>query len=218
MRNKEGAQDYRYFPEPDLPPLTLNPERIGIIRETMPEMPEARRDRFVRDYALPPYDAGVLTQSLALADYFEATAAICGNAKAASNWIMVEALGRLNAAGMTIDEMRITPEAMAGLIRLVDSGRITGPTGKQVFERMFHEGGEAHEIVAAGGLARVDDDAAIDAIVRETLTHHPVPVEQYRAGKRQAFGFLVGQVMKASGGRTDPAKASATIRRILDSE
>ncbi len=114
--------------------------------------------------------------------------------------------------------MRITPDALARLIRLVESGRITGPTAKHVFERMFAEGGDAEAIVAAGGLSRVDDDDAIERIVRDTLAKHPVPVEQYRAGKRQAFGFLVGQVMKESGGRTDPAKASALIRRILDSE
>ena len=218
MRNKEEAQDYRYFPEPDLQPLTVSDDWIASIKETMPEMPEAKRERFVRQYGLPAYDAGVLTQSSALADYFEATAAACGSPKVASNWIMVEALGRLNAAGMTIAEIRITPDALARLIRLVESGRITGPTAKEVFERMFADGGDAEAIVAAGGLARVDDDDAIEAIVRETLAQHPVPVEQYRAGKRQAFGFLVGQVMKASGGRTDPAKASAAIRRILDSQ
>ena len=218
MRTKEEAQDYRYFPEPDLQPLKVSAEWIARIQATMPEMPEARRARFVRDYGLPSYDAGVLTQSLALADYFEATAAACGNPKVASNWIMGEALGRLNAAGMTIGEIRITPAALAGLIRLVESGTITGPTAKNVFEQMFAEGGDADAIVAAGGLARVDDDEAIETVVRETLMKHPVPVEQYRSGKRQAFGFLVGQVMKASGGRTDPAKASAAIRRILDSE
>ena len=218
MRNKEEAQDYRYFPEPDLLPLTVSPEWIAGIKASMPEMPEAKRERFIRDYQLPEYDAGVLTQSLALADYFEATAAASASPKAASNWIMVEALGRLNAAGMTIGDIRVTPDALARLIRLVESGTITGPTAKAVFERMFADGGDAEAIVAAGGLARVDDDSAIEAIVREIVTQHSVPVAQYRAGKRQAFGFLVGQVMKSSGGRTDPARTSAVLRRILDSE
>ncbi|MBA3639359.1 MAG: Asp-tRNA(Asn)/Glu-tRNA(Gln) amidotransferase subunit GatB [Acidobacteria bacterium] len=218
MRNKEEAQDYRYFPEPDLLPLTVSMAWLAGITASMPEMPDAKRERFVRDYELPEYDAGVLTQSLALADYFEATAAASGNPKAASNWIMVEGLGRLNAAGMSIGDMRVTPEALARLIRLVESGRITGPTAKAVFERMFAEGGDAEALVAAGGLARVDDDDAIEALVRETLAQHPVPVAHYRAGKRQAFGFLVGQVMKSSGGRSDPAKTSAALRRILDSE
>ena len=218
MRGKEEAQDYRYFPEPDLQPLTVSQDWIASIKDTMPEMPAAKRERFIRQYGLPAYDAGVLTQSPALADYFEAAAAASGSPKTASNWIMVEALGRLNAAAMTIRDMRITPDALARLIRLVESGRITGPTAKEVFERMFAEGGDAEAIVAAGGLARVDDDEAIETIVRDTLAQHPVPVEQYRAGKRQAFGFLVGQVMKASGGRTDPAKAAAAIRRILDSQ
>jgi aspartyl-tRNA(Asn)/glutamyl-tRNA(Gln) amidotransferase subunit B len=183
----------------------------------MPELPEQKRERFTRQYGLPVYDAGVLTLSPALADYYEATAAACGNPKAASNWIMGDVLGRLNAAGATIEDLRITPEALAGLIRLVESGRITGPTAKQVFEQMFAAGGDAEAIVAAGGLARVDDDEAIAAIVRETLARHPGPVEQYRTGKRQAFGFLVGQVMKASGGRADPGKVSAAVRRMLDS-
>ena len=218
MRTKEEAQDYRYFPEPDLQPLVVSTQWLGRIKAAMPEMPEVRRERFVRQYGLPSYDAAVLTQSPALADYFEATVAAADSPKAASNWIMGEALGRLNAAGMTIAHMRITPEALARLIRLVESGRITGPTAKQVFERMFADGGDAETIVAAGGLSRVDDDDAIERIVRDTLAKHPVPVEQYRGGKRQAFGFLVGQVMKESGGRTDPAKASALIRRILDSE
>ena len=218
MRNKEEAQDYRYFPEPDLLPLTVTSEWIAAIRASMPEMPEARRARFVRDYQLPEYDAGVLTQSVALAEYFEATAAASGNAKAASNWIMGDLLGRLNASGLTINDIRVTSNALASLIRLVESGRITGPTAKAVFERMFVEGGDAETIVATDGLARVDDESAIERIVRDILVQHPVPVAQYRAGKRQAFGFLVGQVMKSSGGRTDPAKTSAALRRILDSE
>jgi aspartyl-tRNA(Asn)/glutamyl-tRNA(Gln) amidotransferase subunit B len=217
MRGKEDAQDYRYFPEPDLPPLSLDPAWIDTIRQAMPELPEQKRDRLMRQYGLPAYDADVLTQSPALAEYFEATAASSGSPKASSNWIMGDVLGRLNAAGMTIEDLRITPDALAGLIRLVESGRITGPTAKQVFEEMFVGGGEAEAIVAAAGLARVDDDEAIAAFVRQTLAAHPVPVAQYRAGKRQAFGFLIGQVMKASGGRANPGRVSEALRRMLDS-
>ena len=215
MRSKEEAHDYRYFAEPDLPPLLVSAEWVEAVRRTMPELPEETRERFVSAYGLPAYDAGVLTASPALARYFEATAAATGNPKAASNWIMGEVLGRLNADGMTIDDMRVTPEGLAGLIRLVESGRITGPIAKQVFERMFAEGGDAEAIVAAEGLARIDDDSAIARLVADTIAANPRPVAQYREGKRQAFGFLVGQVMKASEGKADPGKVAAALSRAL---
>ena len=217
MRSKEEAHDYRYFAEPDLPPLLVSAEWVEAVRRTMPELPEETRERFVSAYGLPAYDAGVLTASPALARYFEATAAATGNPKAASNWIMGEVLGRLNADGMTIDDMRVTPERLAGLIRLVESGRITGPIAKQVFERMFAEGGDPETIVEAEGLGRVGDDRAIDDLVRATLAANPKPVQQFRAGKHQTFGFLVGQVMKASRGKADPEKVSAAVRKYLES-
>ena len=162
----------------------------------------------------PPNGA---TQSAALASYFEATAAASGNAKAASNWIMVEVLGRLKAEGRPLSAIKIAPSDLAGLIRLVESGRITGPIAKQVFERMFDVGGDAQAIVEAEGLARVADDAVIEAIVAQIMAANPKPVQQYRDGKRQAFGFLVGQVMKASQGQADPGKVSAAVRKYLES-
>jgi len=216
MRSKEEAHDYRYLPEPDLPPVAVSEALIAELRRTMPQMPEERRERLVAQYGLPAYDAGVLTQSPALTAYFEETAAASGNPKAASNWIMVEALGRLNAAGMDITAMPIPARELAGLIRLVDSGRITGPTAKMVFDRMFTGGGAAEKIVEAEGLARVSDDGAIERLVRETLAANPKPVEQYRGGKTQTFGFLVGQVMKASGGKADPEKVATYVRRLLE--
>lgn len=216
MRGKEEAHDYRYVPEPDLLPLAVDAAWLDELRRTIPELPGATRARLMAVYGLPAYDAGVLTQSPALTRYFEETAAVSGNAKAASNWVMGEVLGRLNAAGMDISGIRLSPRALGGLIRLVDSGRITGPTAKQVFERLFAEGGSAEAIVDAEGLARVDDDSTIDALVRETLAAHPRPVEQYRAGKKQTFGFLVGQVMKASGGKADPEKVARHVRQLLE--
>ncbi len=215
MRSKEEAHDYRYFPEPDLPPLLVPEEWVAAIRGTLPELPEQTRRRFVAHYSLPPYDAGVLTQSPALAAYFEATAAAAGNPKSASNWIMGEVLGRLNAEGQTIGSLRVTPESLASLIRLVDSGRITGPTAKQVFDRMFAEGADPEAVVAAEGLGRIEDASAIEELVAGVLASNPKAVEQYRAGKRQTFGFLVGQVMKASGGKADPEKAAEALRRAL---
>jgi aspartyl-tRNA(Asn)/glutamyl-tRNA(Gln) amidotransferase subunit B len=215
MRGKEEAQDYRYLPEPDLLPLHVSDALLDDVRRTLPELPEQARERLITQYGLPAYDAGVLTQSAALTRYFEAVAAGSGNPKAASNWIMVEVLGRLNAAGLDIADIALTPESLASLIRLADSGRITGPTAKQVFERIFVAGGSAEAIVEAEGLARMDDDAAIEALVRETLDANPKPVEQYRAGKKQTFGFLVGQVMKASGGKADPEKVAKYVRQLL---
>jgi aspartyl-tRNA(Asn)/glutamyl-tRNA(Gln) amidotransferase subunit B len=215
MRSKEEAHDYRYFPEPDLPPLEVSDEWSLQLRQTLPEMPEQTRQRLVRQYGLPPYDAGVLTQSAPLTAYFEATAVASGNAKAASNWIMGDVLGRLNAAGQTIEDLRISPGDLAELIRLVESAAITGATAKQVFERMFATGGEPAAIVAAEGLGRIDDAAAIAAVVSRVLTENPKAVAQFRAGKRQAFGFLVGQAMKASGGKTNPEKVADALRRAL---
>ena len=217
MRSKEEAHDYRYFAEPDLPPLMVSAAWSSQLRGTLPEMPEQTRQRFVTQYGLPPYDAGVLTQSASLAAYFEATAASSGNAKAASNWIMGEVLGRLNAAGQTIDDLQITPAALAELIRLVESAAITGPTGKQVLDRMFASGGEPGAIVAAEGLGRIDDEQAIAAVVARVLAENPRAVDQFRAGKRQAFGFLVGMAMKTSGGKADPEKVTAALRRAIES-
>ena len=216
MRGKEEAQDYRYLPEPDLAPLQVSTDMLDELRHSMPDMPEHRRERLATRYGLPRYDAGVLTQSPALTAYFEATAAAAGNPKAASNWIMGEVLGRLNAAGMEIGSIQVPPESLGGLIRLVESGTITGPVAKQVFERMFVEGGSAETIVDVEGLGRVDDDAAIERLVRDTLSANPRPVEQYRAGKKQTFGFLVGQVMKASAGKADPEKVANHVRRALE--
>jgi aspartyl-tRNA(Asn)/glutamyl-tRNA(Gln) amidotransferase subunit B len=216
MRGKEEAHDYRYMPEPDLPPVVVGPELLEALRASMPDLPEQTRDRLIATYGLPAYDAGVLTQSKALTAYFEATAAASGNPKAASNWIMGDVLGRLNASGQAIDAIRITPDALGGLIRLVESGTITGPTAKALFERLFTEGGHAETIVEAEGLARVGDDAVIERLVAETIAAHPKPVEQYRAGRTQTLGFLVGQVMKASGGTADPAKVTAEMRRRLE--
>ena len=217
MRSKEEAHDYRYFPEPDLPPLVLDAADVEQWKRTLPELPDQKRARFVEQYGLPAYDAGVLTQNLAVAEFYETTAAASANPKASSNWIMVELLARMNASGMDLRDVRVTPASLAALIRLVDSGRITGPIAKSLFERMFAEGGDPDAIVEREGLARVDDNAAIEVMVRETLAAHPKPVTQYREGKRQTFGFLVGQVMKASRGKADPEKVSAAVRAALES-
>ena len=215
MRSKEEAHDYRYFPEPDLPPLVVDAERIAAVRATMTELPEARRRRFVAAYGLPEYDAGVLTQSAALADYFERAAAAAGNPKAASNWVMGELLRTLNDRGTTIDDVPLTPRALAGLIALIDKAAISSSVGKDVFAKMYDSGRAAEDIVAAEGLAQIGDEAALLSIVRDVMGRHANAVAQYRAGKTATFGFLVGQVMKGSGGKGNPKLVNQLLKREL---
>jgi aspartyl-tRNA(Asn)/glutamyl-tRNA(Gln) amidotransferase subunit B len=215
MRSKEEAHDYRYFPEPDLPPLVVSEARIAAVRGTMPELPEARRQRFVADYGLPAYDAGVLTSSSGLADYFEKVAAASGNAKAASNWVMGELLRTMKDRGAAIAQVPLTPAALAGLIALVDESIISNSTAKDVFAKMYDSGRSADAIVAAEGLAQIGDESALLAIVRDVVGKHTDAVSQYRAGKHQTFGFLVGQVMKGSGGKANPKLASDLLKREL---
>ena len=216
MRSKEEAHDYRYFPEPDLPPLVVDAARIEAVRTTMPELPEARRQRFVAAYGLPEYDAEVLTQSATLADYFEQVAAVAANPKAASNWVMGELLRALNERGMTIADVPLTPAALGGLIALVDKGTINSSIAKDVFAKMYGTGRAADEIVASEGFAQIGDEAALLSIVRDVIGRNADAVAQYRAGKNQTFGFLVGQVMKGSGGKANPKVANQILKRELD--
>jgi aspartyl-tRNA(Asn)/glutamyl-tRNA(Gln) amidotransferase subunit B len=215
MRSKEEAHDYRYFPEPDLPPLVVDEARIAAVRQTMPELPEARRQRFVAGYALPAYDAGVLTSSADLADYFEQVAMTSGNAKAASNWVMGELLRMVKERGADIRDVPLRPDALAGLIRLVDEGTISNAIAKDVFGRMYDTGRSAGDIVAAEGLAQNSDEDALLAIVRDVITRHADAAAQYRAGQQKTFGFLVGQVMKGSGGKANPKLANELLKREL---
>jgi aspartyl-tRNA(Asn)/glutamyl-tRNA(Gln) amidotransferase subunit B len=216
MRSKEEAHDYRYFPEPDLPPLVVDAARIEAVRATMPELPEARRRRFVAAYGLPEYDAGVLTQSSALADYFEHVAATAGNPKAASNWVMGELLRTLNERGQSIEQTPLQAQALAGLIALVDRGAISSSIAKDVFATMYDSGRAADEIVATEGLAQIGDESALVSIVRDVIGRHGEVVAQYRSGKTNTFGFLVGQVMKGSGGKANPKLANEILRREID--
>jgi aspartyl-tRNA(Asn)/glutamyl-tRNA(Gln) amidotransferase subunit B len=215
MRSKEEAHDYRYFPEPDLPPLVVNDARVAAVRETMPELPEARRQRFVAAYGLPPYDAGVLTSSAGLGDYFERVAAACGNPKAASNWVMGELLRTMKERSVAIDQVPLTPAALAGVIALVEKGTISSSIAKDVFAKMYDTGRSAEEIVAAEGLAQNSDEGALLAIVRDVIARNADAAAQFRAGKSQTFGFLVGQVMKGSGGKANPKLANELLRREL---
>ena len=217
MRSKEEAHDYRYFPEPDLPPLVVDEARIARVRSTMPELPAARRRRFVEQYAIPEYDAGVLTESADLADYFEAVAAAAGNPKGASNWVMGELLRVMNERGHDARTQPLQAERLAGLIKLIDNGTISSSIGKDVFAKMYESARSADEIVAGEGLAQIGDESALLEIIRGMIAANPDAVAQYRAGKMQAFGFLVGQVMKASKGKANPKLANDLLKKELGS-
>jgi len=216
MRSKEEAHDYRYFPEPDLPPLVVSPARRARVAASMPELPDARRARFERDYRLPAYDAAVLTETRGLADYFEAVAAASGNAKAASNWVMGEVLRLLKAHDATIATVGVTAEALGALITLVDGGTISTTVAKGVFEQMYGTGRQAADLVVEQGLAQVSDDSALAGLVAQVLAGQADAVAQYRAGKKATFGFLVGEAMKASAGKADPKRLSQLLRAALD--
>jgi aspartyl-tRNA(Asn)/glutamyl-tRNA(Gln) amidotransferase subunit B len=215
MRSKEEAHDYRYFPEPDLPPLAVGGEWVEEARRSLPELPAERRRRFVAEYGLPPYDAGVLTEERAVADYFEAVARACGNAKAASNWVMTEVLRKLKESDGALASSLVGPEALAALVRLVDAGTISGRTAKDVFERMWATGEGAAAIVEGEGLTQLSDDAALESLVAEVVASSPGQAASYRGGKAAALGWFVGQVMKRTGGRANPQRVNALLRKAL---
>jgi aspartyl-tRNA(Asn)/glutamyl-tRNA(Gln) amidotransferase subunit B len=215
MRSKEEAHDYRYFPEPDLPPLRITEVDLARWQAELPELPEKMRERLTAQYGLPAYDAGVLTQNAVLARFFEQTAA-AANPKAASNWIMGELLRLLRTSNLEIGALTtVTPAGLAALIRLVDAGTINGPTAKAVFETMFTSGRAPDEIVQTDGLAQVSDEGAVLAIVRGVIEKETDAVEQYRKGKQAALGFLTGQVMKAAKGKANPKLAGSLLAREL---
>ncbi len=218
MRSKEEAHDYRYFPEPDLPPLEVGEDWIEEARRSLPELPEPRRRRFETDYALPAYDATVLTRERDLADYFEAAARASGNPKAASNWVMTELLRKLKEDARPLAASPVSPEALGALVRLVDEGTISGRTAKDVFERMWRTGEGPRAIVEREGLEQVSDEGALEAAVREVVEASPEQVASYRGGKAAALGWFVGQVMKRTGGRANPRRVNELVRRALDGQ
>jgi aspartyl-tRNA(Asn)/glutamyl-tRNA(Gln) amidotransferase subunit B len=217
MRSKEQAHDYRYFPEPDLPPLIVDRTRRDLIAARLPELPEARLERFIRAYGLPAYDADLLTQTRGLADYFEAVAHTSGNAKAASNWIMGELLRVMKETGSAIEQVPLAPAALAGLIQLVDGGTISSTVAKEVFAKMYASGRSADDIVRAEGLAQNSDADALRGLVRAAIAASPDAVEQVRKGRNNAFGFLVGHVMKASKGKANPKLVTELLKQELRS-
>ncbi|OGL45087.1 MAG: hypothetical protein A2149_03050 [Candidatus Schekmanbacteria bacterium RBG_16_38_11] len=204
MRSKEEAHDYRYFPDPDLVPLEIDEAWVESIRETLPELPSAKGKRFIEAYGIPPYDAQVLTSSRELADYYEECVKLYPDAKKVSNWIMAELLRELKGDEKAIDKCPVSPKHLAGMLKLLDEGVISGKIAKTVFEEMYRTGKEAAEIVKENGLFQVTDSAEIEKIIDKVMEANPKQVQDVKAGKDKILGFLVGQVMKESKGKANP--------------
>jgi aspartyl-tRNA(Asn)/glutamyl-tRNA(Gln) amidotransferase subunit B len=216
MRSKEDAHDYRYFPDPDLPPLEIAPDWIERVRAAMPELPAAMARRFMSDDALPPDDAALMTQSLAFARFYEAVRDGCGQAKLAANWMMGEVSKRLNAEGRPIEHAPITANVLAALIRRVADGTLSNSGARQVFEVMWNEQlADVDAVIANKGLKQMSDSSVLETIVDQVLAANAKSVDEYRAGKDKAFNSLVGQVMKASQGKANPTQAGELLKRKL---
>jgi aspartyl-tRNA(Asn)/glutamyl-tRNA(Gln) amidotransferase subunit B len=218
MRSKEEAQDYRYFPEPDLLPVRVSPVWVEEIKRTMPELPLQRLERFQNDFGLPEYDANILTQSKQMASYYEVAAKLSKNPKAASNWIMVELLRELNNAKLEIGQSPVTAENIAKMILMIDAGKISGKIAKTVFEEMFATKKSAEEIVKEKGLVQVSDEGSLVKWIDEVIAANAGQVEQYRSGKDKLFGFFVGQVMKVSKGQANPDLVNQLLLKKLKGE
>ncbi len=216
MRTKEDAADYRYFPDPDLPPLVIEPEWVDRVRSEMAELPRVMAQRFVTDYGLPDYDATTLTQSKAMAAYFEAVARASGQAKLASNWIMGEVSRRLNATDAGIEQAAVSAAQLAGVIRRIADGTISNNAGRQVFDALWAgEGADADAVIEARGLRQISDTGAIERIVDDVMAANPDNVAQVKAGKDKAFNALVGQIMKASQGKANPQQVNELLRKKI---
>jgi aspartyl-tRNA(Asn)/glutamyl-tRNA(Gln) amidotransferase subunit B len=215
MRSKEEAHDYRYFPEPDLVPVEMTRESVDAVRRGLPELPDAKRQRLAREYAIPDYDAAVLSAEAALADYFEAAAKGSGNGKAASNWVMGDLSAALKNLDRGIADCPIRPQQLAGLIKLIDSKTISGKIAKEVFAKMLESSEDAEAIVKREGLVQVSDQGAIEAVIAQAMEANPAVVAEFRAGKEAVLGFMVGQVMKLSKGKANPALVNELLRKMM---
>jgi len=215
MRSKEQAHDYRYFPEPDLAPLRIGDKWLAEIRSTMPELPVARRNRFVAEYGLRDYDAGVLTSTRAIADYYEEAAVIAKDPKITANWVMGDLAGLLKADGKEIEESPITPAHLGELVGLVVRGELTGKLGKDVLAKMFASGEAPSVIVEREGFKTIADSGTLEKLIDEVIASNPTQVEQYKGGKTTVIGFLVGQVMKVSRGQANPAAVNELLKSRL---
>ncbi|HXE05060.1 MAG TPA: Asp-tRNA(Asn)/Glu-tRNA(Gln) amidotransferase subunit GatB, partial [Bryobacteraceae bacterium] len=215
MRSKEDAHDYRYFPEPDLAPLRISEKWLADVRSAMPELPSAKRKRFIESYGLSEYDADVLTQSRATGEYFDEVVAVSKDPKAAANWVMGDVAALLKGAGKAIDESPVSAGNLGDLLKLIASGELSGKLGKDVLAKMFESGDTAAAIMEREGLRQISDSGALGKIVDEVIAANPKQVEQYRSGKTSVIGFLVGQVMKQSRGQANPAAVNDLLKSKL---
>ena len=215
MRSKEEAHDYRYFPDPDLVPIMIDEAWVEELRKTIPELPEQKRERFVKNYKIPEYDAGVLTSSKPLADYFEQCTALFPQPKTISNWMMGDLLRELKKDGRNIVDCPVSPSALVDLLKLIESGTISGNIAKGIFEEMYQTQKSAGSIVEEKGLKQITDSSAIEKIVAEVLQANPSQVEEFKGGKEKVLGFLVGQVMKASKGKANPAMVNKLLKKKM---
>ncbi|MRR58424.1 MAG: Asp-tRNA(Asn)/Glu-tRNA(Gln) amidotransferase GatCAB subunit B, partial [Deltaproteobacteria bacterium] len=215
MRSKEEAHDYRYFPDPDLVPLVVSQDWISDIRSTLPELPDAKRIRYTTELGLPEYDAEVLSSSRDIADYFDACVALYPQAKPVSNWVMGELLRALKEDNREIADCPVTPRLLTEMLKLVEKGTISGKIAKTVFDEMYKSGKEPARVVEEKGLVQVSDSGAIEQIIDGVLAANPDNVAEYRGGKDKLFGFFVGQVMKASKGKANPALVNELLLKKL---
>jgi aspartyl-tRNA(Asn)/glutamyl-tRNA(Gln) amidotransferase subunit B len=211
MRSKEEAHDYRYFPEPDLLPLRVSEAWLNDVKAQMPELPQARRTRFIEQLGLREYDAQVLTATREMAEYYEAAAAAAGDPKAAANWVMGDLSGLLNAAGKDITESPVSAAHLGELVALIGKGELSGKLAKEIFPKMFETGDAPSAIMEREGLRQISDTGALEKMVEEVIAANPKQVEQFRSGKTAVIGFLVGQVMKASRGQANPAAVNQLL-------
>ncbi len=215
MRSKEEAHDYRYFPDPDLPPLELDEAFIEAVRQTLPELPDAKRARFKRDYKLNDYDVGVLTTAPEAADFYEATATASGSFKLSANWITGELAGRLKEENRSIVDSPVTAEMLAGLIQRIEDNTISGKIAKDVFDAMWQGEGVADEVIEKRGLKQITDVGEIEKTIDQILAVSSTQVGQYRNGQEKVFGYFVGQVMKATGGKANPKQVNEILKKKL---
>lgn len=215
MRSKEEAHDYRYFPDPDLVPLKLDDEWIEGFRANLPELPAVRTKRFVSDYGLPEYDATILTSSKGMADYFEVCVKQFNQPKTVSNWVMGELMRELNNSGTSVSASPVTPERLVSLLRMVDKGTISLKAAREIFPELYSSGKTPDQIVQEKGLTQVSDEGTLAKIIEEVLSKNLGQVAQFKEGKQQVLGFLVGQVMKASGGKANPGKVNELLKKKL---
>lgn len=215
MRSKEDAQDYRYFPDPDLVPIRISDEWIEAVKERQPELQDAKAERYKKEFDIPEYDIGIITGSKKLADIFEETTAICHNPKKVSNWLMVETMRLLKEKEMEPEDITFTPENLAALIQLTDENAINSTVAKEVFEKMFSEDIDVNQYVEENGLKTVNDEGALRSVVEQVIADNPQSVADYQAGKTKAIGFLVGQTMKAMKGKADPGMVNKLLKELL---